>query len=91
MIGLYIKSNPNPYTLTCKGVRGGQRHHDHEIHVAVYRVRPLIVDKLHKLRDPAVAQAVKDRWLAEPVVAKRTTMRKASKRGSLSLMRRRRH
>jgi hypothetical protein len=51
----------NPYTLTCKGWRGGQRYHDHEIHVAVYRVRPLIMDKLHKLRDPVVAQAVKDR------------------------------
>lgn len=74
MMGRYLKTNPHPYTLMCKGVRGGQRYH-REIHVAVHLIRPLIVDKLYKLRDPAVAQAVKDRWLAEPALVKRTTMR----------------
>jgi hypothetical protein len=74
MIGRYIKSNPHPYTLTCKGIRGGQRYHAHEIHVAVHRILPLIADKLHKLRDPAVARAVLDRWLAEPVAVKRLSM-----------------
>jgi hypothetical protein len=58
----------------CKGVRGGQRIHESEIHVGVHRIRPLIADKLHKLRDPAVARAVLDRWLAEPAVVKRASM-----------------
>jgi hypothetical protein len=82
MIGRYLVTNLNPYTLVCKGPRsqqrfahGRKRYHDFEIHVAVHRIRPLIVEKLLKLRDPAVAQAVLARWRDEPEAKKPASMR----------------
>jgi DNA invertase Pin-like site-specific DNA recombinase len=88
MMGRYIVTNPNPYTLVCKGVRARERNahgmterfHDHEVHVSVERLRPLIVDKLAKLRDPAVAQAVLAAWRDEPVPKKQRTVRESIER-----------
>jgi DNA invertase Pin-like site-specific DNA recombinase len=80
MVSRYMVTNPHPYGLYCKGIRGRARHHDYEIHVGVHRIRPLIVDKLLKLRDPAVAEAVMAAWRDEPATKKPRSMRETIER-----------
>jgi hypothetical protein len=87
MIGRYLITNQNPFTLVCKGVRserrgehGQKRFHDKEIHVCVHRIRPLIVDKLLKLRDPAVSQTVVTAWRDEPAPKEQRSLREMIER-----------
>jgi DNA invertase Pin-like site-specific DNA recombinase len=66
MYGRYITINTHPYTLVCPGKRGTQQIHK-AFMVGVHLVMPMLMDKLEKLRDPAVADAVLRAWEREPV------------------------
>jgi DNA invertase Pin-like site-specific DNA recombinase len=66
MQGRHVVANLNPYNLVCEGRRRGRSIHKSYM-VAVHLVLPGLLDKLEKLRDPAVADVVLRAWEKEPV------------------------
>jgi hypothetical protein len=65
MYGRYIQSNPNPWNVVCAGTRNGKAVHPYAS-ISVHKLLAPLLDRLWKLRDPDVAQAVIERWQQEP-------------------------
>ncbi len=74
MTGRYIMVNPNPFNLVCDGKRGGTRVHAPTM-IAVHLLLLPLIERLEKLRDPRVAEAVLERWQQEPLTDKFAKLR----------------